>query len=328
MVASPPPHQEEPAFLPAPGDRRRGPESGKIGPFQGLPRPRFECGSGGGPVDSLDLLDARRAWFVSGSYQQYREAAEEIARQAGAILLDRYGRVEAREKGPSDLVTEADLASQHAIAEFLARTFPDHTLLAEEEGVKPDPECPFRWIVDPLDGTVNFAHRFPLWTVSIGLEHKGELIAGVVFEPLTDAMWSASKGEGATLNGQPIRVSTAKRLKDSLIIAAFPTRFGDDAPRQLSLMGKFSTDTHSVRRTGSTAWNLATLASGGGDVCFGSHVHPWDVAAGILLVTEAGGNVTALDGGPYDLYGTEILATNGALHDEAARVAREAIGRP
>ncbi|MEW4568076.1 inositol monophosphatase family protein [Tautonia sp. JC769] len=263
---------------------------------------------------------------MAEAYHEYRGVAEEVARRAGEVLLEHYGRVEAREKGPSDLVTAADLASQRTIAALLAERFPGHTLLAEEEGVRPDPDRPFRWIVDPLDGTVNFAHQFPIWTVSIGLEHQGRLIAGVVYAPLTDTMWSASLGGGTTRDGKPVRVSRADRLQRCLISAAFPTRFGSDAPRQLALMGRFSTDTHSVRRSGSTAWNLATLASGGADVCFGTHVHPWDVAAGVLLVREAGGTVSALDGGPYDLYSQEILATNGLVHDEAARAAAAAWG--
>ncbi|RUL85845.1 inositol monophosphatase family protein [Tautonia sociabilis] len=260
-------------------------------------------------------------------YSRYRKAAEEIAREAGEILREHYGRVSAREKGPSDLVTEADLASQRRIAERLASAFPDHTLLAEEEGVRPDPDRAFRWIVDPLDGTVNFAHGFPIWTVSIGLEHLGTLVAGAIYAPLTDTMWSAHLGGGTTVDGRPARVSAASRLADCLIGAAFPTRFGDDAPRQLALFERFSTGTHSVRRSGSTAWNLAMIASGGCDACFGTHVHPWDVAAGVLLVREAGGLVTALDGGAYDLYSHEILATNGAVHDEAARASRQTMGR-
>src|SRR5581483_1569043 len=116
------------------------------------------------------------------------------ARRAGAILLDAYGRVSAREKGPQDLVTDADLASQRAIAAMLAEAFPDHTLLAEEEGVTPDPSKPWRWVVDPLDGTVNFAHGVPIWCVSIGLEHRGELVVGVIYHPLNDTLFSAAKG--------------------------------------------------------------------------------------------------------------------------------------
>lgn len=262
---------------------------------------------------------------MADDYREYRDAAERIAREAGALLLGYYGRVEAREKGPSDLVTEADLASQRLIAGRLAEAFPDHTLLAEEEGVTPDPDCPWRWIVDPLDGTVNFSHRFPIWTVSIGLEHRGALVAGAIYAPLTDTMWSAGLGGGATVDGRPARVSAADALERCLISAAFPTRFGPDAPRQLALMGRYSDGTHSVRRSGSTAWNLAQLASGGCDVTFGTHVNPWDVAAGVLLVREAGGLVTGLDGGEYDLYRPEILASNGVVHGEAARAAREAI---
>jgi myo-inositol-1(or 4)-monophosphatase len=262
---------------------------------------------------------------VADDYQTFRQAAERISRSAGELLLSYYGRVEAREKGPSDLVTEADLASQRLIAGQLAEAFPDHTLLAEEEGVLPDPDCPWRWIVDPLDGTVNFAHNFPIWTVSIGLEHRGGLVAGAIYAPLTGTMWSASLGGGASVDGRPARVSRADALERCLIAAAFPTQFGPDAHRQLALMGRYSDGTHSVRRSGSTAWNLAQLASGGCDVTFGTHVNPWDVAAGVLIVREAGGRVTALDGGDYDLYSPEILASNALVHDEASRVAREAI---
>ncbi len=262
---------------------------------------------------------------MAENYQHYRTIAESVARNAGAVLRDRFGRVDVREKGPGDLVTEADLASQRMIAKAIADAFPEHTLLAEEEGVRPDPDRPWRWIVDPLDGTVNFAHRFPFWTVSIALEHQGELVVGVIHDPIAGSLYSTSKGGGTTLDGSPIRVSEPLKLGESLITAAFPTRFGDDAPTQLALMGRFSTNTHSVRRTGSTAYNLAILAAGGCEVCFGTHVHPWDVAAGVLLVREAGGRVTQLNGDPYNLYGKEILATNGLVHDEAVRAVAEAM---
>jgi myo-inositol-1(or 4)-monophosphatase len=238
-------------------------------------------------------------------------------------LLDAYGRVSAREKGPSDLVTDADLASQRAIAALLAEAFPDHTLLAEEEGVVPDPANPWRWIVDPLDGTVNFAHGVPLWVVSIGLEHRGELVVGVIYHPLNDTLFSASKGAGATLNGQPMHVSSAARLSESLLVTGMPTLFGPDAERQLALFGRFSTGTHSVRRTGTSAWNLAMTAAGGFEVCYATSMNPWDAAAGVVLVREAGGTVTGLYGEPYDLYGEGILASNGRVHQEATLAVRE-----
>ncbi len=251
-----------------------------------------------------------------------------MAREAGAQLRAMFGRVSGREKAPFDLVTDADLASQRLIADRIATQFPDHTLLAEEEGVKPDPSRSFRWIVDPLDGTVNFAHGVPIWCVSIGLEHEGDLVAGVIHHPLLDQTFSASKGGGATLNGEPIHVSSQNSLNASLISAGMPTAFEQDARRQLRLFGRFSSRTHSVRRTGSTAWNLAMVAAGGFEVCFGTSINPWDAAAGVVLVREAGGNVTRLDGQPYDLYADTLLATNGHVHDEAERAIQEALNGP
>ncbi len=252
-------------------------------------------------------------------YRDHRIVAEHAARTAGKILLDAHGRVEAREKAPGDLITDADLASQRAIAESLLQTFPDHTLLAEEEGVTPDPSRPWRWIVDPLDGTINFAHGVPLWCVSIALEHEGRLVVGVVYQPLMETMFGASLGEGAHRNGEPMHVSRVARLERSLIVCGMPTNFAADAPRQLAIMGRFSSGTHSVRRTGTSAWNLAITAAGGFDACYATSIQPWDAAAGVVLVREAGGQVTNLDGSPHDLYRNEILATNGLVHDEAVR---------
>jgi len=265
---------------------------------------------------------------MTGDYREYRRTAERAAREAGALLLAASGRVEAREKAPGDLVTDADSASQRAIAATLARAYPGHTLLAEEDGVLPDPDCEWRWIVDPLDGTINFAHGFPLWCVSIALEHRGRVVAGVVHVPPTGATYSASAGGGATLDGRPIRVGKVDSLRSALIAAAMPVDFAGDAGRQLAYYGRFSTGTHSVRRTGSSAWNLAIVAAGGLDVSYATSVHPWDIAAGVVLVREAGGTVTDLAGGPHDLYGGGLLATNGRVHDEALRALAGAWPRP
>lgn len=264
---------------------------------------------------------------MSSIYAQARRVAEEAARHAGSILLDLSGRVEAREKAPGDLVTDADLASQRAIVAILSERFPDHTLLAEEEGITPDPSAEYRWIVDPLDGTINFAHGVPLWCVSIAMEHAGELVVGVVYQPLLNDMFSAAKGLGATRNGQPMKVSATDRLSRSLIVCGMPTDFGSDSARQLALMDRFSTGTHSVRRTGNSAWNLAMTAAGGFDICYATTIQPWDAAAGVVLVREAGGIVTAIDGSPHDLYANSILATNGAIHDEAVSAVIEAVNR-
>lgn len=261
---------------------------------------------------------------MAEDYQKYLEVAERAACKAGEILEGAFGKVAAREKAPFDLITDADLASQRAIRALIGESFPDHTMLAEEEGVVPEAGKAFRWIVDPLDGTVNFAHGLPLWCVSIALEHRGELVIGAIRVPLLGQMFLAAKGLGATLNGRPIRVSGVERLAASLIATGMPTAFASDADRQLAWFRRFSSGTHSVRRSGTTAWNLAMVAAGGFEICYGASIHPWDAAAGVVLIREAGGNVTGLDGKAYDLYSPEILATNGHVHEEAVRAIGEA----
>jgi myo-inositol-1(or 4)-monophosphatase len=264
--------------------------------------------------------------MAAEEYQECRRVAEQAARAAGALLLDSYGRVAIREKAPGDLVTDADRASQDLIARRLLDAFPDHTLLAEEDGVTPDLSRPWRWVVDPLDGTTNFAHGFPLWCVSIGLEHRGELVVGVVYAPLTGSMYSAALGHGLEVNGRPGRVSEATGLGEALVSTGIPVAFASDADRQLALFARFSTGTHSVRRTGTTALNLALVASGGCDLYYGTSAHPWDIAAGVVLVREGGGTVTGLRGEAFDLYRPGLLATNGRLHAEAKHAIDEAMG--
>jgi myo-inositol-1(or 4)-monophosphatase len=256
---------------------------------------------------------------LSEDYREYQEVAERVATLAGRLLRGAYGQVVAREKGPGDLVTDADLESQKLIEEELKRTYPEHTLLAEEEGARADPARAWRWIVDPLDGTINFAHGFGFWSVSIALEHTGTLVVGVVHNPLSGDTYSAAQGRGATLNGQPIRASGCERLSASLIATALPTDMRDSVDLQMAYLREFSIGTHSVRRTGSSALNLAIVAAGGFDVCYATFMNPWDAAAGVVLVREAGGIVSNLTGGTYDLYRSEILATNGRVHDEALR---------
>jgi myo-inositol-1(or 4)-monophosphatase len=266
---------------------------------------------------------------VSDDYAVYRELAERVAREAGRLLLGAYGQVVAREKGPGDLVTDADVASQRLIAERLSAAFPDHTLLAEEEGAVADPRRPWRWIVDPLDGTINFAHGFPFWCVSIALEHQGELVVGVVHNPLSGDVYSAARGHGAACNGRPVHVSPTETLSASLISTALPTDIRADVDLQMAYLRQFSIGTHSVRRSGSSALNLALLATGGFDVCYATLMNPWDAAAGVILVREAGGIVTRLAGEVYDLYRGDILATNGRVHDaalQALAAARAGLG--
>jgi myo-inositol-1(or 4)-monophosphatase len=263
---------------------------------------------------------------VTDNYRKYQEVAEQVAREAGALLHASYGQVVAREKGPFDLVTDADLASQRLIAQRLAQAFPEHILLAEEEGVGPDPNRSWRWIVDPLDGTINFAHGFPFWCVSIALEHDGKLVVGVIHDPLSGVTYSASLGAGATRDGRLIQVSAVDRLSAGLISTSLPTDFSSEVEIQMAYFRRFSLGTHSVRRTGSSALNLALVAAGAFEVCYATFMNPWDAAAGVVLVREAGGTVSNLAGLPYDLYGPPILATNGRVHDEALRFLAEARG--
>jgi myo-inositol-1(or 4)-monophosphatase len=274
-----------------------------------------------GDAKQLAHLDhfPERATALSDDYQRYQRVAERVALEAGEILLDAYGRVAAREKKPGDLVTDADLASQELIARRLSEEFPNHTLLAEEEGASPDASCPWRWVVDPLDGTINFAHGFPFWSVSVALEHEGNLVVGVVHDPLSRTTFSASLGAGVTRNGRPVGVSKAERLSACLIATALPVDFTDDADLQMGYFRRFSTGTHSVRRTGSSALNLALLGAGAFDVCYATFMNPWDAAAGVVLVREGGGQVTGLGGQAYDLYRGEILATNGRVHAESVQ---------
>jgi myo-inositol-1(or 4)-monophosphatase len=239
-------------------------------------------------------------------YAEYLALAEKAALEAGELLKAAYGHVSAREKGPGDLVTDADRASQQLMARILT------------EG------RPWRWVVDPLDGTINFAHGFPLWCVSIALEHEGTLVAGVIHAPLLGTTYSAAVGQGATVNGQAIKASKVEHLRESLVSLGLPTGFEADASRQLAYLRRFSIDTHSVRRTGTTAWNLAQVAAGGCDLFYATSIHPWDVAAGVVLVRESGGAVTSLAGGRYDLYGEGILASNGRVHVEAVAAVADA----
>jgi myo-inositol-1(or 4)-monophosphatase len=279
-----------------------------------------------GSVIGHSRHDQPRRRRVSENYREYQVAAERIAAEAGGLLLEAYGRVSAREKGPADLVTEADFASQRLIAQRLNEAFPHHTLLAEEDDAGPatDYAKAWRWVVDPLDGTMNYAHGFPFWVVSIALEHARTLVVGVVYNPLTRETYSASLGRGATRDGCPIQVSVVDRLDASLIVTALPIDFAADADRQTAYMRRFSTRTHSLRRTGSSALNLALLAAGGCDVCYATAMNPWDAAAGVVLVREAGGTITRFNGETYDLYTREILATNGRVHGESIRALAEA----
>ena len=224
---------------------------------------------------------------------EYAKVCEEAARAGGAAIQAWRGRFEVRMKGPADLVTQADLASQKAIQEIVLGAFPDHDLLGEE-GPPPigTPRAEYRWIADPLDGTTNFVHGVPRYAVSLALERHGELLVGAIYDPVRDECYTAAAGEGAFLDGRPIRTSTVQSLADALGAVGFPPRPEPDCPDLLVFLEAIGS-CQAVRRTGSTALNLCDLAAGRFDVYWSYAAKIWDVAAGVLLVREAGGTLTS-----------------------------------
>jgi myo-inositol-1(or 4)-monophosphatase len=254
--------------------------------------------------------------------KNYLEAAVEIAREAGKILCEEFARPpHISYKGDADLVTQADKRSERAIVERLAQYFPDHAIVAEE-GSGRERDSEYRWHVDPLDGTTNFAHGYPCFCVSLGLAHRDTLIAGVVFNPFYNELYAAARGKGATLNGKPIRVSRVDTLATSLLCTGFPSHKRVSSPN-IHYYWDFTLRSHGVRRDGSAALDLACVAAGRFEGFWEFGLNKWDTAAGVLLVEEAGGKVTDFEGKPYQLGGPTILATNGSIHEETRRVAHE-----
>jgi myo-inositol-1(or 4)-monophosphatase len=257
----------------------------------------------------------------------YLETATEIAREAGALLLNYLEKRPAWEiKGEQDLVTEADRASEALVVERLHRYFPSHSVVAEEGGGK-DRNSEFCWYVDPLDGTTNFAHSYPAFSVSIGLQQGEELIAGVVYDPTRDEMFSAEKGSGAYCNNRRIKVSATTELKESLLATGFPSRKRHEDVN-VYFFHQLGVVAHGIRRSGSAAIDLACVACGRLDGFWEFGLHPWDMAAGLLLVSEAGGRYTDLLGGKFSLDSPHLIADNNHLHDEfVARVGDVLNGR-
>ena len=255
--------------------------------------------------------------MASSAMLDYARVCEKAARAGGAAVQSWVGRIDVREKGPADLVTQADLASQEAIRDTLLRAFPGHSLLGEEQdpaAATPPQRTEYRWIADPLDGTTNFVHGVPHYSVSLALERHGELLVGAVYDPVRNECFTAIAGEGACLDGRPIRTSNIRELSGALAAVGFPARTPPDCPDLLVFLAALE-PCQAIRRTGSTALNLCYLAAGRFDVYWSFSARIWDVAAGVLLVREAGGVVTSPDGGPFLLEEAQFLAAaNGQLH--------------
>ncbi len=262
---------------------------------------------------------------------EFAGRAAEIAREAGALLRGFYAQGVATEyKGDVDLVTEADRASEALIRGRLQAAFPTHGIYGEE-GTREGMDAEFRWYVDPLDGTTNFAHQFPVFCVVLGCERRragleatadGEMVAGVIYDPLRDEMFSAEAGRGAWLNGHRISVSKTRRLQEALTATGFPSHKRHRSPN-VHFYQEITLRSHGVRRAGSAALDLAYVACGRLDGFWEFNLNPWDTSAGVLLVREAGGLVTHFDGGPFTLDSRETLATNGLIAPELQHIFAE-----
>jgi myo-inositol-1(or 4)-monophosphatase len=252
----------------------------------------------------------------------YLDVAVEAAREAGRILLAEFARpARITYKGDVDLVTQADQRSEEAIVARLHSRFPRHAIVAEEGGGR-ESDSRWRWFVDPLDGTTNFAHGYPCFCVSIGLEEEGDLLVGVIYQPVSDELFTAVKGRGAYLNHKRIQVSQVDRLGASLLATGFPSRKRAHI-QNIEFYREFTLRSHGVRRDGSAAMDLAAVACGRFDGFWEFGLHPWDTAAGVLLVREAGGVVTTLAGQPFRVEDHETLASNRLIHDEMRQVAAQ-----
>jgi len=252
----------------------------------------------------------------------FLETARETALEAGALLLNYFDRrVEYELKGEFDLVSQADHASESLIVERLRSRYPAHTVVAEE-GRGAAGDSPYCWYVDPLDGTTNFVHGFPVFCVSLALARENELLCGIIYDPLHRELFEAERGAGARLNGRRIQVSRVARLNDSLAATGFPSR-----KRHLNVNVHFyyqvAMVSHGVRRAGSAALDLAYVACGRLDAFWEFGLNPWDMAAGILLVEEAGGRVSDMRGAPHSLVSPHLLADNGLLHEQMLEIFRE-----
>jgi len=243
----------------------------------------------------------------------YLDAAIEIAREAGEVLMAHRG-VAFELKGEHDLVTAADRASEKLVIQCLQERFPEHGIFAEEGG-RAALQNPLRWYIDPLDGTTNYAHGYPMWNVTLALAKNEEVIAGVVFDPLNRELFAAERGAGARLNGAPIHVSKAPNLNESLVSTGFPSRRRHQNVN-IHFYYQLAMVTHGVRRSGSAAIDLAYAACGRTEAFWEFGLNPWDMAAGTLLVEEAGGKVSGMRGERLNLHGKYVLADNGLIHAE------------
>lgn len=244
------------------------------------------------------------------------QAAVEASQAAGALLLH-YAEAgfQIEYKNPINLVTDADRAAEQCVIDHLKTRFPDHRFLAEERGRDEEGSSPYRWIIDPLDGTTNFAHGYPAYCVSIGLEYEGRCIIGVVFDPSRNELFTAMEHRGTCVNGRPIHVSNTQALDGSLLVTGFAYDIRETKRNNLDHFVKFALKAQGLRRTGSAALDLCYVAAGRFDGFWEVRLNPWDMAAGSVIAREAGGRLTDFNGKDLSIYGQELVASNGRIHE-------------
>jgi myo-inositol-1(or 4)-monophosphatase len=252
----------------------------------------------------------------------FTQTAIRAARLGGAILQDYAQKgfsVHSKDQA-INLVTEADLQSEKAIIQLIQATYPDHQILSEEQGLQETPQHPIKWIIDPLDGTINFAHGFPLYNVAIGVEYQGTCVLGVVFDPTRDELFLGQQGRGATLNGTPIHVSATPKLAEALLTTGFAYDIHTATDTNLKEFSAFTVRAGGMRRTGAAAIDLCYIACGRLDGYWEQQLKPWDTAAGKVIVEEAGGTISSYADKPYSIYDKTLLATNSHIHQEMVEV--------
>lgn len=255
--------------------------------------------------------------------------AIEAAKEAGKFLKYNVGRVrtiEMKQGEERNLVSEIDKGSEAKIISIIKRKYPSHAILAEESGAS-DSASDYKWVIDPLDGTTNFLHGLPIFCVTIGIEFKGEIVAGVVYDPNLDELFTAEKGSGAFLNGKRLNVTSTAKLIDSLLVTGFPYDIAQNPDNAIGHFVNFLVEGQGIRRLGSAALDLAYVAAGRFDGFWEVNLNPWDMAAGMLFVREAGGKVTDFSGGESTIYNKQVLATNGVIHDAMLNVLARGFSR-
>jgi len=248
--------------------------------------------------------------------EKLKRVALKAVKEGGSILMQHFGKVKSIDyKGEINLVTEADRQSEQKIVSIIKDKYPDHSILAEETGDSGG-SSPFKWIIDPLDGTTNYAHSYPCFCVSLAIEYEGEVIYGTVYDPMREEIFTAEKGNGAYVNGKIIKVSSTQELNHSLLCTGFPYDIRDDIESNILNFRNFLMKSQAVRRDGSAALDLCYVAAGRFDGFWEQKLFPWDVAAGSLLITEAGGKLSNFKDEKFNIYDTEIVASNGIIHHQ------------